>query len=121
MRLPRAAIAALVTVALCGCGGASRPIRAAGGHVSITLDDFLIAPQAVRVAPGRVTFTATDRGRTTHTLRVMRNGRDLVKITTLKPGERGSATATLRRGTYKLYCAIANHEELGMWGTLVVR
>jgi uncharacterized cupredoxin-like copper-binding protein len=47
--------------------------------------------------------------------------RDLLAITTLHPGARGSASATLKRGTYKLYCAIANHEELGMWGTLVVR
>jgi uncharacterized cupredoxin-like copper-binding protein len=27
----------------------------------------------------------------------------------------------LRRGTYKMLCAIGNHEELGMWGTLEVR
>ena len=46
---------------------------------------------------------------------------DLLSITTLHPGQRGSASATLERGTYKLYDAIANHEELGASGTLVVR
>jgi plastocyanin len=89
--------------------------------VSFTLDDFSISPQTVRVRPGRVTFTAVDRGRTTHTLRVGAGVHDLLSITTLHPGGRGSASATLERGTYKLYCAIANHESLGMWGTLVVR
>jgi plastocyanin len=125
MPLVRAAIAVLlavlVAVTVYGCGNAPPTTRAADGRVSFTLDDFAITPQKVRLPAGRVTFTATNRGRTTHTLRVTNGTRDLLKITTLKPGERGSATATLPAGTFKLYCAIANHEELGMWGTLVVR
>jgi plastocyanin len=118
----RLGLAASLTAALlAGCGSAPPTVRAPDGRVAATLDDFLIAPQKVRVPPGRVTFTAVDRGRTAHTLRVTDGTRDLLKITTLLPGDRGEATATLRPGTYKLYCAIANHEELGMWGTLVVR
>jgi plastocyanin len=113
--------AALAALVLAGCGSAPPTVRAPDGRVAVTLDDFLIAPQRVRVPPGRVTFTAVNRGRTAHTLRVTDGTRDLLKITTLLPGGRGEATATLAAGTYKLYCAIANHEELGMWGTLVVR
>jgi uncharacterized cupredoxin-like copper-binding protein len=121
MPFPRAAIAAVIVAAVCGCGDAPPTTRAADGRVAFTLDDFAITPQKVRVPAGRVTFTATNRGRTTHTLRVTNGTRDLLKVTTLKPGGRGRATATLPAGTFKLYCAIANHEELGMWGTLVVR
>ena len=121
MPLARAVIVALTLTLLAGCGSAPHTVRAADGRVDFTLDDFSISPQKVRVPPGRVTFTATDRGRTTHTLRVTDGVHDLLSITTLHPGERGSASAKLRRGAYKLYCAIANHESLGMWGTLVVR
>jgi uncharacterized cupredoxin-like copper-binding protein len=120
MLVARAAIFVLTIALLAGCGSAPRTLRADDGRVAFTLDDFSITPQKVRVPAGRVTFTATDRGRTTHTLRVTDGIHDLLSITTLHPGARGSATATLKRGTYKLYCAIANHEELGMWGTLVV-
>jgi len=121
MPLARAAILVAVAALLSGCGDAVRTVRADGGRQAFTLDDFLIAPQKVRVAPGRVSFEAVNRGRTTHTLRVTNGTRDLLAITTLHPGERGRASAALPRGTYKLYCAIANHEELGMWGTLVVK
>jgi plastocyanin len=121
MPVARAALVVLTLVLLAGCGSAPRTVRAPDGRVDFTLDDYSIAPQKVRVPPGRVTFTAVDRGRTTHTLRVTDGVRDLLAITTLHPGERGSASATLKAGTYKLYCAIANHEHLGMWGTLVVK
>ncbi|MEA2291825.1 MAG: hypothetical protein QOF17_845 [Solirubrobacteraceae bacterium] len=120
-RRRRALAAVLAAALLAGCGSAPPTVRAPAGRVAATLDDFLIAPQRVRVPPGRVTFAAVNRGRTAHTLRVTDGRRDLLKITTLLPGDRGEATATLAAGTYKLYCAIANHEELGMWGTLVVR
>jgi uncharacterized cupredoxin-like copper-binding protein len=123
MRLaPTSLLAVLTAVSLLtACGDAPPTRRAADGRVAMTLDDFLIAPQRVRVPRGRATFTAVNRGRTAHTLRVTDGTRDLLKITTLLPGDRGEGSATLPAGTYKLYCAIANHEELGMWGTLVVR
>jgi plastocyanin len=121
MPLARAVILALSVALLAGCGSAPSTVDAPDGRVSFKLDDFFISPQKVRVPPGRVTFTAIDLGRTTHTLRVSDGVHDLLSITTLHPGQRGSASATLRRGTYKLYCAIANHEQLGMKGTLVVR
>jgi plastocyanin len=121
MPVARAALLVLSVTLLAGCGSAPRTVRAQDGRVSFKLDDFSITPQKVRVPPGRVTFTASDVGRTTHTLRVSDGVHDLLSITTLHPGQRGSASATLRRGTYKLYCAIANHEQLGMSGSLVVR
>jgi uncharacterized cupredoxin-like copper-binding protein len=123
MRAARTRIlAALAAVALLtACGDAPPTKRAADGRVAMTLDDFLLSPQRVRIPPGRATFTAVNRGRSPHTVRVTDGTHDLLKVTTLLPGERGEASATLPAGTYKLYCAIANHEELGMWGTLVVR
>jgi uncharacterized cupredoxin-like copper-binding protein len=121
MRLVALAPVLLLAVALSACGTAPATVRAPDGKPEVTLDDFLLSPQRVRVPPGEVTFTAVNRGRTAHTLRVTDGTRDLLKVTTLLPGDRGQASARLPRGTYKLYCAIANHEELGLWGTLVVR
>jgi uncharacterized cupredoxin-like copper-binding protein len=121
MPVARVALLVLTMMLLAGCGSPPRTVRAHDGRQAFTLDDFFISPQKVRVAPGRVTFTATNRGRTTHTLRVSDGVHDLLTITTLHPGQTGEASATLKRGTYKLYCAIANHEQLGMSGTLVVR
>jgi plastocyanin len=121
MSLARAVTLVLAFALLAGCGGAQPTFHATGGKVAFTLHDFFITPQKVRVRPGRVTFTAVNRGRTTHTLRVSDGVHDLLSITTLHPGQRGSASAVLERGTYKLYDAIANHEQLGASGTLVVR
>jgi plastocyanin len=116
-----AALAVASALALTGCGGDETPVRAPQGRLALTLDDFLIAPQAVRTAPGPVTVDVVNRGRIAHTLHVRKGERDVIAIATLLPGERGSATGTLARGTYTLLCTIGNHRVLGMYGTLTVR
>jgi uncharacterized cupredoxin-like copper-binding protein len=121
MSIARTAILVLTVSLLAGCGSPVRTTRVPDGRAVFVLDDFFISPQKVRVPPGRVTFSAVNRGRTTHALRVTDGVHDLLTITTLHPGQRGQASATLHRGTYKLYDPIANHEQLGASGTLVVR
>jgi plastocyanin len=121
MLLVRAIAAALAVLALSGCGGPGPAAEARGGRVEITLDDFLIRPQLVRAAAGEVTFAAGNRGRLPHNFRVRGRGGEPVAIATLLPGERASETAVLRRGEYKILCTVGNHEELGMYGRLVVR
>jgi uncharacterized cupredoxin-like copper-binding protein len=66
-------------------------------------------------------FDVVDRGRIGHNLRVFRNGRTYLSISTLKPGERATPTVELPRGAYQLFCSVANHEELGVRGALIVR
>ena len=44
----------------------------------------------------------------------------MLRIPTIKPGERASRDFQLAAGNYTMFCAIANHEELGMSGTLTV-
>ena len=78
-------------------------------------------PQRLRTQDGRVTFVVSNRGRLAHTLRLRRGGREWVKVSAQLPGERTRVTERLQPGDYRLFCAIGNHEELGMWGTLVVR
>jgi plastocyanin len=121
MLLARAIAPALAALALGGCGGAGPAVEASGGRVELELDDFLIGPQNVRATAGRVTFAVTNRGRLGHNLRVRGRKGEPVKITTLLPGERASETVMLRRGNYTMLCTVANHEQLGMTGRLVVR
>ena len=56
----------------------------------------------------------------THTFRLER-GTVVAKVSSLLPGDRASKAARVRRGEYRFFCALSNHEQLGMYGTLVVR
>jgi plastocyanin len=119
--LVAAALAVALAAAVSGCADDAQPTRVRDGRVQVTLDDFLIRPQRLRARPGRITFEATNRGAVGHTLRVKRGDREVVAIKTLLPGASGRGAGTFTRGEYKLVCILGNHEELGMYGTLVVR
>jgi plastocyanin len=112
---------ALSALALAACGGDQPTVRERTGNISVTLEDYLIRPQSIRVpAGGTVTATVTNRGRLGHTFRIRGENHNVLAITTIQPGETKSRTRRLAKGTYTMYCVLANHEELGMYGTLVV-
>jgi plastocyanin len=112
----------LAALALAGCGERAEAERVRDRRAAITLDDFMIRPQTVRAEKGRITFEVRNAGRLGHNFRVRGQGnREWVQITTLQPGETGSETVRLPAGDYRMFCSVANHEELGEWGTLVVR
>jgi plastocyanin len=111
----------LIIALLAGCGGDEPTVRERDGRAAIVLDDFSITPQRLRVPPGETTFELVNRGRIGHNFHVVGRGGEPVEVTTLLPGERETATARLRRGEYRMVCTVSNHEELGMYGTLVVR
>jgi plastocyanin len=113
-----ALLAALLAAA--GCGG-TPTAREPTGSFAITLDDYLIRPQKVRVPKGEpLTVTVLNRGRLGHTFRIRSANHVVMKLTTIPPGERRSRTFRLAAGRYTMFCALSNHEELGMSGTLVV-
>ena len=115
------AAAALATTAA-GCTDDAPPAQARGGRVRRDARRLLRSPRSGSARrPGRITFRATNRGKTGHTLHVLRGERDVVAISTLLPGETGEGSGTFTRGEYKLVCILGNHEELGMYGTLTRR
>lgn len=119
-----AALAVLAAASLAlwaGCGSSEPAARASGGRVAVVLDDFRFKPQAVVAKAGRLTFELRNRGRLAHSFRLRRAGRPVAQVPSLLPGASRTATFTLRRGNYRVFCALANHEELGMYGTLTVR
>jgi plastocyanin len=111
----------LCAVLISACGSSDAAVRERSGRFSVTLDDYLIRPQTIQVPRGgKLTVTVTNRGRLGHTFRIRAKTRNVLAFTTLEPGETKSRSFRLGKGTYTMYCVLANHEELGMYGTLRV-
>jgi plastocyanin len=110
----------LCALMLAACGGSGATVRERSGTFAVTLDDYLIRPQKLRVPSGELRVTVTNRGRLGHTFRIRGKSRNVLAFTTLEPGESKTRSFKLKRGSYTMYCVLANHEELGMYGTLVV-
>ena len=122
------ALALAAVPAVAGCGD-DDPARAQGRILRVTLDEYRIMPQDARVAAGRLRITATNVGRLTHNLRVVRLDKDdreappteLGGTGTAQPGETVSYTfEDLAPGRYRMVCTISNHDDLGQYGDLVV-
>jgi uncharacterized cupredoxin-like copper-binding protein len=122
MRVPTRTLAALLIglATATGCGGGAA-VREQTGAFNVTLDDYLIRPQSLRVPKNQeLTVTVHNAGKLGHTFRIRSSNHDVLKFTTLAPGETKSRSFKLAAGRYTMYCALSNHEELGMHGTLVV-
>jgi plastocyanin len=122
MPLVRTTAALLAAAVLTGCGGAGPTVQVRDQRAEIELDDFLIRPQNLRAQAGELTFAVTNTGRLGHNLR-LRGGSEgeQVVTTTLLPGDGAAKAITLAPGSYTMLCTVANHEQLGMTGRLVVR
>ncbi len=122
----RRARALLLVPLLAGCAE-QEPVRAERGVVRATLDEYLVAPQAVVAPPGRLRLVARNDGRQTHNLKVVvpaeepgERPRELGGTPTAQPGQTVEGTVRLRPGSYELVCTLANHDDLGQYGTLVI-
>ncbi len=113
--------ALLVLAILAGCREAPPVVGAPTGAIAVAQVDYRLRPQAVRTRAGRVTLEVVNRGRLAHTLRLRRGATEWAAVPSLLPGARARARRRLAPGTYTMFCVIANHEELGMWGTVEVR
>jgi plastocyanin len=126
----RAAVGLLATAAIALLGGCSedREVREREPVVRVTLDDYAISPQDISVPAGRVELVARNVGRLTHNLRIEvppdtpeDEARPLGTTPTAQPGATVTTTVRLNPGTYRMRCSLANHDDLGMYGTLLVR
>jgi plastocyanin len=119
--MPLGLVTLLLLLALAGCGSAGAPVRTSDRHFAVTLDEYTVRPQELRVPKGqRLTVTVTNRGRLGHTFRIRRRTRELVALTTIRPGQSKSASFRLPAGAYTMFCVLGNHEELGLYGKLTV-
>ena len=126
-------VAAAVLLAGCGSdskkssGGSSsstgsQPSASAGGGqtVNVSETEFKLTPANPSVAKaGKITFTATNKGTTTHALEIEAPSGE-VKSGAIQPGKSKTVSATLKAGTYQWYCPIDNHKGMGMKGQIKV-
>lgn len=122
-----AAVLTALVLVLVGCGGdgtfrTDRPI------LKLQVDEYRIVPQDIVVKPGRMKFVVRNTGRLTHNLVIQippkqPDGKpELVSRTlTMQPGQTAEPIKVdLKPGEYRLVCTIANHDDLGQFGTLEV-
>ena len=133
------ALLLLATVALAACGedretatGTSTSAKTATetsaepqgkpvATLSVTEDEYKIRPAQFSLArPGVYEFDVRNVGKSEHALEVEGQGME-VETKPFGPGKSAKLKADLKPGTYKLYCPVANHEQLGMTAKLTIR
>jgi hypothetical protein len=124
-----AACLAATAIALTGCGE-GRLHRIARPLLRLTVDEYRVVPQNISMRPGRIKIGVRNTGRLTHNLVIQRPPKEIDgkpeevpggRVKSMQPGEAAQPIkVTLKRGTYRLVCTIANHDDLGQYGKLVV-
>jgi plastocyanin len=82
--------------------------------VTATETEFHIALSTMTFHPGTYKFVAMDKGSASHNLVITGPGVSLAKTDLVSPGESGSVTVTLQKGSYDVYCGVPGHKALGM-------
>jgi len=128
-RLAAAALASSAIV-LGGCGEdkafeTDRPI------LRLSLDEYRIIPQDIVARPGRIKIVVRNTGRLTHNLVIQVPPENVddkpvevpgARVKSMQPGEVAPPIkVTLAPGTYRMVCTIANHDDLGQYGKLVIK
>jgi len=126
---PACACLAAAALALGGCGEGDL-LRTERPIMRITLDEYRIVPQNISVRPGRIKVVVRNTGRLTHNLVIQRPPLEVgdkpeeilgARVKSMQPGEGAQPIkVTLAPGSYRLVCTIANHDDLGQYGELVV-
>lgn len=98
----------------------ARPALGGSGaaQIKVTAKEFVFTPKVVSTSAGQVQFVVTNTGTIEHTF-----VSDELKIKSrpIKPGQTVTITATAKPGTYKFYCDIPGHKEIGMTATLTAK
>jgi len=120
---------AAAAILLAGCGE-SATVRTERPILRFKVDEYRIKPQNVSARPGLIKIVVGNSGRLTHNLAIQMPAEevgerptDVVggRVESMQPGE-GAPPIKLRLapGTYRLVCTIANHDDLGQYGKLVI-
>ncbi len=135
---PPAGLALLGALALLAAGcGSSHLVKVDSSVLRLRIDEYSITPQDVQVHAGRLKIIVFNSGIAPHDVRLETQGGNraaavLGGTSVLLPGQQAiscaiPATPTntcpkldLQPGTYRLFDTIANHADLGDYGTLTV-
>lgn len=121
-----AAVAAIVALAIGGCGGDDEeqpPAPATGAEETVLVSEteYELDPANPTVSAGTVAFEVSNDGEIEHNLEVEGPEGEVEFEENLSPGERGTLEVDLSEpGTYTWYCPVGDHRERGMEGEITV-
>jgi plastocyanin len=90
--------------------------KAAAKTLAVREREYKISLASSSVPAGRIAFDVSNAGRIPHDLTIQGGARTPL----ISPGKSSTLTATLKRGTYTLYCSVPGHRKLGMVAKLTV-
>jgi hypothetical protein len=122
-----AALLGGLVLLLAGCG--SHLVKVDSSVLRVRIDEYSITPDNVEMHAGRIKIVAVNTGILTHDVKVEAvkpnaagNAVVLGGTTVMQPGQKlTSEKLTLAPGKYKLIDTIANHADLGDYGTLTIK
>jgi plastocyanin len=105
---------------------ALRRVDPRSGGFTMGMGEWALAPETRALRPGRVTFVIRNSGQAQHGFEIKAEGgggddRFEAQSRVLAPGQTVRFSANLAAGIYEIECYVAEHDALGMQGTLVVR
>jgi plastocyanin len=90
-------------------------------RVQVVAQEFSFSLSRRKVKAGKVIVELDNHGQDAHDLDIERVGSTKIfRFPHVQPGQHVDKELTLKPGTYRLWCDIANHRELGMHATLRV-
>ena len=142
-------VAVAVALVVAGCGGDDDETTTGSGTtdtveaekqattLDVSMTEFKFAPANPELARGPIEMTATNKGKTSHELVLLKTDADPSKlakkgkavsekksvgaIPAVAPGDSGVQTFDLKPGNYAMVCNIPGHYDAGMYGSLTVR
>lgn len=88
--------------------------------IRVVATDFELDVDESALAPSLYTFELRNEGATGHDLVIEGPDVDNARTPVIAAGERAEVDVTLEPGTYKLYCSVPGHEDLGMVAEITV-
>ena len=121
------AVLAVGAVPLAGCGD-PEPEPVENMTIGLRLDEYRVMPQAVLAPHGELRLIIRNRGILPHNVAVKtipevgseEPAQEIARTATVHAGERAEVSFSIEPGTYELVCTIANHDDLGQSGRLIV-
>ena len=102
--------------------GMLAPNAAAPARLGVVAKEFRFSLSRTTLRRGPAIIELDNFGEDVHDLRLRRiGGTRTYGLRETKPGERAELTVRLAPGRYRLWCATANHAQLGMRASFRVR
>jgi plastocyanin len=118
----RLAALALVGAAAAAAIGVARATSRPPARVQVTATEFELALSRPTLRSGRTIVQLLNLGEDPHDLRLQRvGGTRVYRLPVVLPGKYANLSLRTLPGRYRLWCSIADHRQLGMRATLVVR